>query len=401
MTVTLTMPEVAETVVEGTISRWLKGPGDSVELYESLVEVVTDKVNVELPSPATGVLTEILVAEGETVPVGTPLALMEAEGGLPVEVEEARPAEAETVPARAEPAPVGRRDGASGRRDKRYSPLVLKLASDHNVDLDAVQGTGAAGRITKADVLQHVEQREAAVHAQSEAPDGDEIIDSPVRRAIAQRMEQSVREIPHAWTMMEADVTGLVALVKGAKEEFHRQQGVNLTYLPFFIQSVVNALKEHPLVNSTWTEGKIVLKQELNIGVAVAREEGLIVPVIKDVGRKPVAALAREIHELVEKARRNKLAVQDVQGGTFTVNNTGALGSVLSGPIINPPQCGIVTSEAVVKRPVVVNDAIAIRSMMNVCLSFDHRILDGSNATAFLRSVKDGLEAIGPDTAIC
>ena len=401
MAVTLTMPEVAETVVEGTVSRWLKKPGDSVELYESLVEIVTDKVNVELPSPAAGVLTEILVAEGETVPIGTPLALMEAEGEVPAQGVDIKPAEAQTVAAPAVPAPVSRRDGPSGRRDKRYSPLVLKLARDHNVDLDAVQGTGAAGRITKADILQYVQQQEVAVHTQAGASEGDEIIVSPIRRSIAQRMQQSIREIPHAWTMMEADVSGLVTLVKGAKEEFHRRQGVNLTYLPFFIQAVVNALKEHPLANSTWTEGKIVAKREVNIGIAVAREEGLIVPVIKDAGEKPVATFAKEVQELAEKARQNKLAVQDVQGGTFTVNNTGALGSVLSAPIINPPQCGIITSEAVVKRPVVVNDAIAIRSMMNVCLSFDHRILDGSSATAFLRSVKDGLEAIGPDTAIC
>lgn len=400
MAVTVTMPEVAETVVEGTISKWLKQPGDRVELYESLVEIITDKVNVELPSPATGVLTEILVAEGETVPTGTPLALMEAEGEVPAQGVEVKSVEVQTVAAPGEAAPVSHREGPSGRRDKRYSPLVLKLAQDHGVDLDAVQGKGAAGRITKADVLQYVQQREAATQTHAKAPEGDEILVSPIRRSIAQRMLQSVREIPHAWTMMEADVSGLVALVKGAKEEFQRIEGVNLTYLPFFIKEVTEALNANPLANSTWTDEKIVVHDSIHIGIAVAREEGLIVPVIKNADQKSVAALAKEVQELAEKARQNRLAVQDVQGGTFTVNNTGALGSVLSAPIINPPQAAIITSEAVVKRPVVVDDAIAIRSMMNICLSFDHRVLDGSSATAFLRSVKEGLEAIGSDTLI-
>ncbi|MFQ5934716.1 MAG: dihydrolipoamide acetyltransferase family protein, partial [Dehalococcoidia bacterium] len=244
------------------------------------------------------------------------------------------------------------------------------------------------------------EAPEAETKPSPEIAGVEELPVDPVRRAIAQRMLQSAQQIPHAWTMMEADVSGLVARVGSAKEEFRRREGVNLTYLPFVIQAVVNALKAHPLANSTWTEDKIVLKKSVNIGIAVDREEGLIVPVIKDADQKSVAALANEVHKLAEKARQNKLSVQDVQDGTFTVNNTGALGAILSMPIINPPQAGIITSEAVVKRPVVIDDAIAIRSIMNLCLSFDHRILDGGAATAFLKSVKSGLEAIGPDMVI-
>ena len=403
MPLTVTMPEIAETIIEGTIAKWLKQPGDRVELYESVVEIITDKVNVELPSPAAGVITEILVAEGETVAIGTPLVLLEVEGEIQEKVS-VKPAEAEPASPPPEEVAAKQPSPPPTRRDKRYSPLVLKLAQEHGVDLGEVRGTGAAGRVTKADVLQYVEGRKPApaVRAEPSAqPTGDEEVPvGPVRRAIAQRLLRSVQQIPHAWTTMEVDVSGLVARVNGAKEEFRRREGVNLTYLPFVIQAVVSALKDHPTANSTWAEDRIVLRKAVNIGVAVARDEGLIVPVIKKADEKSVAGLAKETHELVQKARENKLSVEDVQGGSFTVNNTGTLGSILSAPIINPPQAAIITSEAVVKRPVVVNDAIAIRSMMNLCLSFDHRILDGAAATQFLRTVKANLEAITVETPI-
>ena len=379
MSVTVTMPEVAETIVEGTIARWLKRPGDPVERYESIAEIVTDKVTLELPSPATGVMGELLVAEGETVTVGTPIAILQAESDVD---STSRPAPDTQDPAK------NAADTAVNSRQARHSPLVRRLAEEHGINLSSLQGTGAGGRITKADVLQAAEKRGAG-----NGPSGGAL--DPVRRAIAQRMAQSAHDIPHAWTVMEVDVSGLVALVKGLKEEFRSREGVNLTYLPFILQAVASVLRSAPEVNSSWQDDRIVLKSEINLGIAVARDKGLIVPVLKNADRKTVAELTRDANSLIEKARDDKLGPADVQGGTFTVNNTGALGSVLSMPLINPPQAAIMTTEAIVKRPVVIgDDAIAVRSMMNLCLSFDHRALDGDQAIGFLARVKGLLEGI-------
>ena len=389
MSVTVTMPEVAETIVEGTIARWLKHPGDPVERYESIAEIVTDKVTLELPSPATGFMGELLVAEGETVTVGTPIAILQAESDVD---STPRPAPDTQPSAENGPAP------APNSRQARHSPLVRRLAEEHGIDLSSLQGTGAGGRITKADVLQAAEKRGAGSEVAAAATGG--ALD-PVRRAIALRMTQSAREIPHAWTMMEVDVSGLVALVKGLKEEFRSREGLNLTYLPFILQAVALALRSAPEINSSWQDDRIVLKNEINLGIAVARDKGLIVPVLKNADRKTVPELTRDANSLIEKARDDKLGAADVQGGTFTVNNTGALGSVLSMPLINPPQAAIMTTEAIVKRPVVIgDDAIAVRSMMNLCLSFDHRALDGDQAIRFLARVKELLEGITADTKV-
>ena len=283
-------------------------------------------------------------------------------------------------------------------RSGRHSPLVRKLAQEHGIDLSSTKGTGAGGRITKADVLQAAEESKAKVPV---APICSDAQPDPVRRAIAQRMTQSAHDIPHAWTVMEVDVSGLVALVKGLKEEFRSREGVNLTYLPFILQAVASTLRSAPEVNSSWQDDRIVLKNEINLGIAVARDKGLIVPVLKNADRKTVAELTRDANSLIEKARDDKLGPADVQGGTFTVNNTGALGSVLSMPLINPPQAAIMTTEAIVKRPVVIgDDAIAVRSMMNLCLSFDHRALDGDQAIRFLARVKGLLEGITADTRV-
>ena len=384
MSVTVTMPEVAETIVEGTIVRWLKQPGDPVERYESIAEIVTDKVTLELPSPAAGFMGKLLVAEGETVAVDTPIAIIEA-----TVVSEAPKSVSQALPS----TPDNAAQSTNGRQ-ARHSPLVRRLAEEHGIDLSSLQGTGAGGRITKADVLQAAEKRGAGNGASGGALD-------PVRRAIAQRMAQSAHDIPHAWTVMEVDVSGLVALVKGLKEEFRSREGVNLTYLPFVLQAVASALRSAPEVNSSWQDDRIVLKEDINLGIAVARDKGLIVPVLKNADRKTVAELTRDANSLIEKARDDKLGPADVQGGTFTVNNTGALGSVLSMPLINPPQAAIMTTEAIVKRPVVIgDDAIAVRSMMNLCLSFDHRALDGDQAIRFLARVKGLLEEIGADTKV-
>ena len=388
MSVTVTMPEVAETIVEGTIARWLKQPGDPVERYESIAEIVTDKVTLELPSPAAGFMGELLVAEGDTVAVDTPIAIIET-----TVVSEAPKSVSQALPPTPENATQSTND-----RQARHSPLVRRLADEHGIDLSSLQGTGAGGRITKADVLQAAENRGAGSKVAAAATGG--ALD-PVRRAIALRMTQSAREIPHAWTMMEVDVSGLVALVKGLKEEFRSREGVNLTYLPFILQAVASVLRSDPEVNSSWQDDRIVLKNEINLGIAVARDKGLIVPVLKNAARKTVAELTRDANSLIEKARDDNLGPADVQGGTFTVNNTGALGSVLSMPLINPPQAAIMTTEAIVKRPVVIgDDAIAVRSMMNLCLSFDHRALDGDQAIGFLARVKGLLEEITADTKV-
>ena len=388
MSVTVTMPEVAETIVEGTIARWLKQPGDPVERYESIAEIVTDKVTLELPSPAAGFMGELLVSEGETVTVDTPIAIIET-----TVVSEAPKSVSQALPPTPENAAQSTNEGQA-----RHSPLVRRLAEEHGIDLSSLQGTGAGGRITKADVLQAAENRGAGSKVAAAATGG--ALD-PVRRAIAQRMAQSAHDIPHAWTVMEVDVSGLVALVKGLKEEFRSREGVKLTYLPFILQAVASVLRSAPEVNSSWQDDRIVLKNEINLGIAVARDKGLIVPVLKNADRKTVAELTRDANSLIEKARDDKLGPADVQGGTFTVNNTGALGSVLSMPLINPPQAAIMTTEAIVKRPVVIgDDAIAVRSMMNLCLSFDHRALDGDQAIRFLAQVKGLLEGLGADTKV-
>ena len=388
MPVTVTMPEVAETIVEGTISRWLKQPGDPVERYESIAEIVTDKVTLELPSPATGVMGELLVAEGETVVIDTPIAIIEstATSEMPNAPLEPQPSTPEAPPQ------------SMNGRSSRHSPLVRRIAQEHGIDLSTIRGTGAGGRITKADVLQAAEQLKAKAPA-APLPSNGRL--EPVRRAIAQRMSQSAHDIPHAWTVMEVDVSGLVALVKTSKAEFQAREGLNLTYLPFVLQAVASTLRSSPEVNSSWQDDRIVLKSEINLGIAVARDKGLIVPVLTNADAKTVPELARDVNSLIERAREDKLGPADVQGGTFTVNNTGALGSVLSMPLINPPQAAIMTTEAIVKRPVVIgDDAIAVRSMMNLCLSFDHRALDGDQAIRFLARVRGLLQGITAQTQV-
>ena len=436
--VSIELPQVGESVVEGMIDRWLKKPGDRVEKYDPLVEVVTDKVNMEVPSPYDGVLTSILAEEGATVPMGAVIAELETEG--PVEavqvtkevvakafqaevstvgvlIEEAvglGPTGAEAVEkpsvATTEPPPTEAADSGRG-----YSPVVMKLAREHNIDLEQVKGTGINGRVTKKDVLQYLEDgnKGAVAVAPSPSPtptpqaarpapgvDEETVELKPVRRMIAQHMARSTSEIPHAWSSVEVDVTGLVRLRQSAREEFRRREGLDITVLPFVIKTVAESLKENPLLNSVWREDKIVLKKRINIGVAVAAPDGLVVPVIHDADLLSIAGLNRALRGLADRAHQGKLTLEDVQGGTFTVNNTGALGSVVSQPIINYPQAGILTTEAIQKRPVVIDDAIAIRSMMNVCLSFDHRILDGLESSAFLQTVKRRLEHMGPDTLI-
>ena len=322
------------------------------------------------------------------------------------------------TPAMVEPTSTPAADGR-----QRLSPAVRRLAREHSVDPNQVRGTGLGGRITRNDVLRYLESRPApAVATQPAAPapspaaapapeiqtgpDEELMPVSPVRRMIAEAMVRSATEIPHAWSAKEVDVTGLVALRQSIRSDFERQEGVSLTYLPFVIRAVVEALRKFPTLNASWGGDNIILKRRINLGLAVAAPNGLIVPVIHNADRLNLAGLAHAVNDLTERARINRLRVEDVQGGTFTLNNTGALGSYISGPIINYPQAGIMTTETIQKRPVVRpvagtnEDAIAIRSIMNICLAFDHRINDGAEASGFLDAVTSRLESIGPDTPV-
>ncbi len=446
----MTMPQLGESITEGTITRWLKAEGDEVEKDESLCEVDTDKVNAELPSPFAGKIEKLLISEGTTVDVGTEIALMAIDGEeeseepsteeaparedmadeapteeFPAAETEAQPEDEEKQRAVAEARSGG--DGHAEVQDAetlrltRSSPVVRRLAEEHDVDIAEISGTGTGGRVTKKDIEAHIEEREAAPAAatpdgREEAPaeaapepapervevfEGDEVVElTSIRRAIADRMSTSTREAPHAWTMVEADVTGLVGLRERVKEEFESREGIKLTYLPFIVKAVVESLKEHPIVNSVWDGDRIVLRKRINIGVAVDLEDALIVPVIPDADELNTLGLARKIDDLVRRARSRQLNPDDVSGGTFTVNNPGALGSVVSVPIINHPQAAILAAEAVVKRPVVHNDAIAVRSIMNLEVSFDHRVLDGGATLRFLNAAKRRLESYTPESSI-
>src|SRR5919199_1381223 len=432
------MPQLGESVTEGTIARWLKAEGDEVEKDEPLAEVDTDKVNAELPSPLAGKIERLLVSEGTTVDVGTEIALVAVDDEStaeapsredvaaeppteewPVAETDAQPAAADGEGQRAVAEARGDGHGAAGTiesaetlRLRRSSPVVRRLAEEHGVDISEVSGTGTGGRVTKKDIESYVEERAAAP---AEAPaerdpqlervqvyEGDQVVElTSMRRAIASRMALSKREAPHAWSMVEADVSGLVALRERVKAGFAEREGVKLTYLPFIVRAVIDGLKEHPVLNSAWDGDRIVIRKQINIGVAVDLEEGaLIVPVIRDADELSTLGLARKIDEVVGKARNGELSPDDVSGGTFTVNNPGSLGSVVSTPIINYPQAAILSAEAIVKRPVVLNDAIAVRSMMNLEVSFDHRVLDGGAALKFLNAVKRRLEAYGSESGI-
>jgi 2-oxoisovalerate dehydrogenase E2 component (dihydrolipoyl transacylase) len=441
------MPQLGESVTEGTLSKWLKGVGDRVTQYEPIAEVVTDKVTAEIPSDVDGVIQEILVPEGQTVSVGTVLCRIQAAAGDPdsaspsagtatdAEVSHA----ASAVDSERQTSPAGPKTGAVNGGRGRFSPAVLRLAEEHGVDLSQVQGTGEGGRITRKDVLAYIEARrrmpaeDASMTAS--APGGDatasrpgaavpevstpgqdvtitagapsmhaediQVIEpSPIRRTIARRMVEAKHTAPHAWTMVEVDVTRLVALRERLKTEFRRKEGVDLTYLPFFIKAVVEGLKQYPMLNASWVDDKIHVHRRIHISIAVATDDALVVPVIHDADRLSIAGLAHAVHDLATRARAGRLSMADVQGGTFTVNNTGAFGSILSQPILNMPQAAILSVESIVKRPVVVNDAIAIRSMVNLCLSLDHRVLDGWVAGQFLRAVKQRLESFDENTVI-
>ncbi|GLX69069.1 dihydrolipoamide acetyltransferase family protein [Paenibacillus glycanilyticus] len=432
----IVIPQLAESLVSATVDKWLKQPGDRIEMYEPICELITDKVSAELPSTIAGTLVEILVSSGETVPVGTPVCRVETEVASTEATQPQGTASGSNASASAD---AGATDEGDQSMRNRFSPAVQQLAAEHGVRLADVTGTGLGGRITRKDILAHVasgatkatspagskpvsplpsttvsEVRSSGLHltesprtptvpAQSAsiAGRGEDFIDvSPIRNAIARNTMLSVNEIPHGWMMIEVDVTNLVQLRNKVKDEFMKREGINLTYLAFVLKAVVNALKDFPIMNSMWAVDKIIVKRDINISLAVGTEESVATPVIKNADHKTIAGLAREIDDLARRGREGKLTLSDMQGGTFTVNNTGSFGSIITNPIINYPQAAILTFESIVKRPVVINDMIAIRSMANMCLSLDHRVLDGVICGRFLQRVKDNLEGFNLDTKL-
>jgi 2-oxoglutarate dehydrogenase dihydrolipoamide succinyltransferase (E2 component) len=450
MTTKITMPQLGESVAEGTVGRWLKQEGETVRHDEPLVEIITDKVTAELPSPISGRLVKILVEADQTVKVGTPIAEMEEEGaaattatttaaGVPVGAAtgvQASQAAGATAPTATATAPVATApaNGANGRaavereRGERISPLARRMAQEYQVDLNAIRGTGEGGRVRKEDILAYVEERarqpQAAQAAAMVPPapaaafsppsaeersappvttaEGDEIVTpSPIRRAIAEHMVRSKRTSPHATTIVEVDMTTIARWLDHNRDEFKRREGYGISYVPFVIKATVEALKEYPYLNASWTEdNKIILRKQIHIGVSIALEQGLIVPVIRNADALSVAGLARIVNDLATRARTNRLRPDEVQGATFTVNNPGVFGTILSVAVINQPNAGILTMDAVVKRPIVVDDAIAIRSMMYLGISFDHRVIDGGTAAPFLASIRRRLESWGPEIEV-
>ncbi|EAC9043911.1 2-oxo acid dehydrogenase subunit E2 [Listeria monocytogenes] len=405
----ITMPKLGESVTEGTISSWLVKPGDTVEKYDAIAEVLTDKVTAEIPSSFSGTIKEILAEEDETLEVGEVICTIEtANAGSSEPVAEVEQTETK-APEKQETKQVKLADApASGR----FSPAVLRIAGENNIDLSTVEGTGKGGRITRKDLLQVIEngpvatkaevqsalQEKTATPAPVRSAAGDrEIPINGVRKAIAKHMSVSKQEIPHAWMMVEVDATGLVRYRNAVKDSFKKEEGYSLTYFAFFIKAVAQALKEFPQLNSTWAGDKIIEHANINISIAIAAGDLLYVPVIKNADEKSIKGIAREISELAGKARNGKLSQADMEGGTFTVNSTGSFGSVQSMGIINHPQAAILQVESIVKRPVIIDDMIAVRDMVNLCLSIDHRILDGLLAGKFLQAIKANVEKISKE----
>ncbi len=510
MATTIKMPQLGESVTEGTIERWLVKEGDTVEQYDPLFEVVTDKVNAEVPAEVAGKITKIMVADGETVKVGTPLAEIETNGAAAAEApaaeaapeateaeaaaeappaaetttepppaaEVAAPAPAadakaaaseapatEPAPAAApaaEPAPpsagggessetpAGTAPAAASDGSVRMTPAVRRLVREHNVDIAQLQGSGAGGRVTRDDVLAFIEKGpgQAPAAAQEQPPaepaqpapaaeaapppqpptaaqpapsapapayvpppqmaapsGGDlEVPLSQMRKGIARKMTQVKQTVPHAYTVVEVDMTNVVRWREENNAAFKAREGASLSYVAVVVKAVTETLRQHPTLNSQFAEDKIILKHELNIGIAVAVENGLIVPVIRNADQLSISGVNQRIRDLSARANTNKLRLDELQGGTFTVNNTGWFGSVSSMPIINAPEVAILSMEAIVKRPAVIevdgSDVIAVREIMNMTCSFDHRVLDGAQVGAFLADVRKRLEGWSRETPI-
>ena len=436
-TTRVVMPQLGESVHEGTISKWLVKPGDKVVEFEPMLEVDTDKVSAEVPAPVTGILKEILAKEGQTVQAGAEIAVVElSDGKVSATPEAPAPAAKVDVPS---PAKVGAQiereervqaaPGAQGQGEgrptepsrttepapvpvletgeHRYSPAVQMVADELKVDLSGIHGTGLGGRVTKKDVQEFAAKPKqaltaaAAPAAKATPAEGDEVVQlTRVRRLIAENMVRSKTTIPHAWQTQEADMSGVVANRSANKAAFQKQEGFSLTYLPYVMAAAISALREHPHVNATFNETELIVHRDINLGISVGLEDTLVVPVVRKADSLSIAGLARAVNDLAGRARSKQLKADDLAGGTFTVNNSGTFGTLFSYSVINPGQAGILTMEAIVERPVAVNGMIGIKPMMYLCFSFDHRVLDGLQAARFLTSCRKWLETVSLETPL-
>ncbi|MGH2492775.1 MAG: dihydrolipoamide acetyltransferase family protein [Candidatus Limnocylindria bacterium] len=490
----LKMPKLGESVTEGTIGKWLKQPGEKVNKYDLLVEVQTDKVNTEIPSPVAGTLKEVKVDEGQTVPIGTLLATFDTADGEAAAASQAatqpttpQSAATQPAPSRPQPTPPQANDSPAPARapsapsmsqaqppssaspasapssrqpspasgsssssaqpsasasatataerpdlsDVRATPAVRKLAAEHDIDISQIEGTGLGGRVSKKDVEDYIASAQAAPAAQQPQPQaarpaaasqvvsggpapiaaraspptslaGDELVPlSQMRRAIANNMVQAW-SAPHAHAVMEIDMTALMKYREKVRGDFQAREGFDLSPAAFICKAAVEALRTVPLVNSSFTDQGVIAHKEINLGYAVALgDEGLVVPVIRDADGKSLAGLMRAIRDVVDRAKARRLTFDDFYGGTFTVNNTGPLGTIISSPIVPPGQAAIVSSETIVKRLIVTDDdAIAIRQRMNLVIGFDHRVIDGATAARFLQTMRDWLQTVGPTVPV-
>jgi len=414
------MPQMGESIAEGTIVRWIKKVGDSVDRDEPLFEISTDKVDAEIPSPAAGRLAEIKVKEGETVPVNSVVAVIGAAGeavapasepALPeaaVGQPETKPAAA-AAPAKAQPqqAPAPEEDAGAGddAHRQRTSPLVRRIAQEHNVDLSQVHGTGINGRVTKSDILEFIESGGAKAKPTPAAPaapptpvvtyaPGERVQIVPMsvmRKKIAEHMVLSAHTSPHVYSVYEVNFGKIAAYREKKKKEFEAA-GAKLTYTAFIAKVIVEAIRQFPAINASIDGTNIIYKKDINLGIAVALDNGLIVPVIRNADERNLLGLSRAIDDLATRARSKKLNPEEVQGGTFTITNPGVFGALYGLPLINQPQVAILGVGAIEKRAVVVDDAIAIRPMCHISLGYDHRLIDGAEAGRFLAFVKERLE---------
>lgn len=417
MKVEMVMPKLGESITEGTILKWLKKEGDVVEKDELILEISTDKVDSEIPTPVPGKIVQILAHEGDVVEVGKPIAIIATEG----EASDAKTAAAEETPkaetaeseGKTEQAPISKKEKPKGRRF--YSPVVMNMAQEHGIgmdELEKIEGSGINGRVTKKDLLRYLEQKKQAPKAEtgtmpSAAPQtvvsGTEVEVLPLdnmRKRIAEHMVHSKHTSAHVSLYTEVDMQNVVKIIERNKAAFKAREGFSLTYTPFIVEATVKALKEFPLLNASLDGDRILVKKFYNIGIAVALENGLIVPNIFQADTKNLLGLARAVHDVATRARNKRLNPDEIQNGTFSISNFGVFGTTIGFPIINQPQVAIMGVGAVKKRPVVINDAIAIRPIMYLSLTIDHRLIDGAMGSQFLERVREYLESYNPEMKV-
>lgn len=431
MKLEIVMPALGESIAEGTVAKWLKKPGDRVDRDEALLEITTDKIDSEIPSPGEGVLSEIKAEEGTTVEVGEVLGLIDTEAEEGAGKDRPKEKTEPEKPAKAEESAEEESVEETGEEESEptMTPVARNIAEEEGLsasEIEQIEGSGQRGKVTKSDILRYLEERPAK--GPREEPEGEravapakdrpapeqptsqteesaegriEVIEmSNMRRMIAEHMVRSKQISPHTYTVAEVDMTRIVLFRESAKKRFQEENGFKLTYTPFVLHATVLALKAHPLVNSSVEDKRIIRKDFINLGIAVALDAGLIVPVIRNADEKNLLGLARAANSLAEKALQKKLSPDDVQGGTFTVTNPGVFGNIFGLPIINQPQLGILGVGAIKKRPVVIDDAIAIRSIMYLSLSYDHRVIDGALAARFIQKIRSILEDYDTDRAL-